>query len=133
MSEIIPEDVIQEMVDNLVLRAADDWIMLVEVDDVVRSGAAKYGLGLDGPARIRTGVELIRRGSEAGFIRPGNVIDAPPGFIPWDVDLPDALERIERGWQAAGEHLQLGDVCWLENSPTGDAHAEVVRSRTDSA
>jgi hypothetical protein len=132
MNETISEDVIQEMIDDLVLRATDDWVMLVEVEEVVKRNAARNGLVLDVLARITTGLELIRRGNEVGLVIPGDVIDTSPGFVPWDMSLPDALERIEREWRAAGDNLQIGDVCWLANTPAGDVYAQVVRNRVDA-
>ena len=34
-------------------------------------------------------------------------------FIPWQMSLADALERIEREWGALGREPNLGDIAWF--------------------
>ena len=115
-----------EMVDDLLVRGSDDWVMLTELDWVVKSNATRYGVSLDPSARISVGIEVLRRVIENGLMQPGDVIKEPPEFVTWDLSGPAALERIESGWRALGENLQMGDVCWLENTSAGDSHAEAV-------
>jgi hypothetical protein len=118
--------VIEEMVEDLIVRGSGDWVMLTEIDWVAKSNASRHGVRLDVPARITVGVEVLRRVLERGFMIPGDVLAGPSGFVAWDSDWSVALERIQSGWQIAGENLQMGDVCWLANTPHGDRHAETI-------
>jgi hypothetical protein len=54
----------------------------------------------------------------------GSVSAQTPGFVGWDVDVPAAIDRIETGWRASSEKLEMGDLCWLANTPKGEASAE---------
>lgn len=62
----------------------------------------------------------------------GDVLDHEPGFVPWELSLSAALERIRTEWTAGGGQLQMGEVCWLANTPEGDAHAETVRDEVNA-
>ncbi len=126
MNAGVDDALIQEMLDDLVVRGSDDWVMLTEVDWVVKSNASRHGLDLDVPARITVGIEVLRRALGSELMVAGDVIDEPQGFVPWGVDSSVALERIESGWRVAGDGLQMGDVGWLANTPEGSRLAEGV-------
>jgi hypothetical protein len=131
MSIDVGNTVIQEMVDELVVRGADDWVMLSEVDRLVATNAARHGFDLSESARITVGLEVIRAAIERGLTDTGDVSESPPGFVPWSVPLPVAIERIGREWRATGE-LKMGDVCWFANTNDGDAYAAKVVTSVDA-
>ncbi len=48
-------------------------------------------------------------------------------YIPsWGLGPPDMIKRIEDKWRALGRPPNLGDVCWLELTESGRAHALAV-------
>ena len=82
MNAGVDDALIQEMLDDLVVRGSDDWVMLTEVDWVVKSNASRHGLDLDVPARITVGIEVLRRALGSELMVAGDVIDEPQGFVP---------------------------------------------------
>ncbi len=130
--EGVTEATIQEMLDDLVVRGADDWVMLSELGGIVTSEALRHDVDLPPSERITVGVEIVRRVLERGFMTPGSVGMQPPGFVPWNVDPATAIEQIDRAWRVAGENLAMGDVCWLANTPDGDVYAERVRQEVNA-
>lgn len=126
----IEDALIQGMVDDLVVRASDDWVMLVELDNVVRRIADMHLVDLGSDERFSAGLEVIGRAFDAGLMIPGDVL-APSGFVPWPVDHKTALERIGREWRQLGRDLEMGDVCWLANTEAGNAYADELSSKRD--
>ena len=125
MTGEVTDSLLEEMLEELVVDGSDDWVMLAGVANTVTTTAARHGMKLRVDDRIRVGLELIRLSLERELMVAGDVRD-PGGFVPWGVDEPATLDRIERGWRNAGENLEMGDVAWLANTPAGDAYAETV-------
>jgi hypothetical protein len=130
--EGVTEDSLEEMVDDLVVRGSDDWVMLSEVSWLVTNNALRHGIELQTQARITVGLEVLRRALERGLVSPGSVEKQAPTFIPWNVDPSSAIEQIEQSWRSVGENLQMGDVCWLANTPAGNSLAEIVRPKVNA-
>jgi hypothetical protein len=128
----IPEEVLGEILDELVVRGSDDWVMLTEVDASVRNAAARWGIVISPETRIEVDLEVVRRALESGLMIAGDVVDHAPGFVPWALSVPASLARISREWRAAGESLQMGDICWLANTSKGEARAESVHDEVNS-
>ncbi len=66
--------------------------------------------------------ETIRTVLREGLMTAGDVTHA--GFCPWNISGEQAIERIERDWTALGRGPNLGEICWLSNTPAGDARAK---------
>lgn len=73
-----------------------------------------------------TAMIWVRRLVLGGYMRPGCLIDADPGFEPWDLDASAAVERICDEWRALGRDPNIPDICWFENTPTGNALAAAL-------
>lgn len=126
MTADVTDDLLEEMLQELVVNGADDWVMLDGVAHTVTTTTERHGiqqLGIDD--RISVGLDLIRLALKRELMVAGDVRD-PVGFVAWSVDEAATLDRIERGWRNAGDNLAMGDVAWLANTPAGDAYAETV-------
>lgn len=126
MTADVTDNLLEEMLQELVVDGADDWVMLDGVANTVTTTTERHGiqqLGIDD--RISVGLDLIRLALERELMVAGDVRD-PVGFVAWGVDEAATLDRIERGWRDAGDDLAMGDVAWLANTPAGDAYAETV-------
>ncbi|MEO7296861.1 MAG: hypothetical protein ABIZ57_12055 [Candidatus Limnocylindria bacterium] len=91
----------EEMVADLLIRGADDWVCMSEVAWVAKSigGAASA-------AEIQSeSLGLIAVVIEEGLMVPGDV--TADGFQAWEVSSVDALRVIEHAWMALGR--QTGD------------------------
>jgi hypothetical protein len=124
-SDPLPDAVIGEALDEVVVRAADDWVMLSEVDGCVSSAAARHDVALLPGVRIEAGLEVVRRVLEGGLMVAGDVADS--GFTPWESTPAEAFERIAREWREAGTGLTMGDIGWLDTTRAGEAHADRAR------
>ncbi len=110
----------RRMIDELLVLGVDDWVMAADVAWLAKSigGAASDEDVLD--LAIAVIEEVVTR----ALMQIGDVTDG--GFFEWDVSAQDAVERVAREWRALGRSPDLGEVCWLANTPAGDARAEVV-------
>lgn len=110
------------MIDELLLRGADDWVPAAEVAWVAKStgGAASDEEVLD------TSIAAIRHVVMNGLMEVGDVTDG--GFFAWDMDPRGAVEKVARDWRALGRSPDLGEVCWLANTPAGDARVGAINA-----
>jgi hypothetical protein len=113
------------LIDEVLVRGADDWVMAAEVAWLARSvgGASTDGEVLD------VSVDLIRTVLTEGLMEVGDVTDG--GFFAWGLPVAEAVQRIEDAWRGLGHSPNLGEVCWLSNTPTGQARAESIFARRD--
>lgn len=121
----------QQMIDDLVVRASEDWVMLTEVDWIVKNHLSRHDADVSVESRVDVGLDILSRVFQCGLMRAGTVSDQPPGFEPWDGAWPEVISRIERGWRERVGSLQMGDVCWLANTASGDSRAEAVRTEVN--
>ncbi|MGH7425387.1 MAG: hypothetical protein ACREJP_04405 [Candidatus Methylomirabilales bacterium] len=108
------------MIDELLLRGADDWVMAADVAWIAKSagGAATDEEILD------LAVGMITAVVTQGLMHVGDVTDG--GFFEWDLSPEEAIEMVEREWRALGRPPDLGDVCWLANTAAGDIRAKAI-------
>lgn len=111
------------LVDELLARGADDWVMAAEVAWIVRSvvGAST------GADVLGVSVDLIRTVLTEGLMEAGDVTDG--GFFGWDLSPEESVKRIEEAWRQLGRSPILGEVCWLSNTSTGQACAQGIRAQ----
>ncbi len=94
--------------EQLLARAADDWVMFHEVVDLVREeapGASEDQL-VD---RVLDELAPLLRG---GQLVVGDV--GATGFVPWPSGLAAALTEILGRWRGLPREPNLGDVCWFD-------------------
>ena len=116
------------MLDELIVSGADDWLMVVEVTWVAKSmGGART------PNTIQElSLELIRELIVREMVIVGDVDER--GFQPWNLDISETLELIEKRWKSLSREPTLGDVCWLNLTPKGELRAaEILRTSSHKA
>lgn len=111
------------MIDELVVRGADDWVMAADVAWIAKSVG-----GASDEEVAEVSIALIEEVMRRSLMQVGDVTEA--GFFEWDLSLEEALDRVSREWRALGRAPDLGEVCWLANTEAGDARAEVLRRQT---
>ncbi|MGE3312060.1 MAG: hypothetical protein AB7O66_19010 [Limisphaerales bacterium] len=98
-------------------RGADDWMYLAEVASLVREAAPKAD---EAELRAKT-LGIVRNLAGRGLLVLGDLSDPDGGFKAWTAPIEASMERIRTEWEALGTALSVGDVCWLANTPAGDA------------
>jgi hypothetical protein len=108
---------LEECVAELLKRGLDDWIQAAEVASVVKSHSGQgMADSIDSMALEVIGQLLRRKLMIAGDL-------TPEGFAEWNMPAGAAVDRIVRDWKALGRSPDLGEVCWLCNTPEGDVRA----------
>jgi len=70
-------------------------------------------------------LHLVRELLTRGWVTVGDL--SRSGFVPWKLDTQGSLDRIEREWRALGRDIYPGDICWLANTPAGNARVAEAR------
>jgi hypothetical protein len=111
------------LAEDVLARAAEDWIYEAEVIDLVRQS------GLEDPATLRDlAVGLICRLIVEGMLVPGDV--GEEGHAPWQISQGEALERLTRQWaMKADPFVMPGTIVWLATTPDGQAVGEAIWHR----
>ncbi|HYN65010.1 MAG TPA: hypothetical protein VES36_10450 [Candidatus Limnocylindrales bacterium] len=111
------------MIEELLMRGADDWVTAAEVAWVAKSmgGSATD----DGKRDIA--FKLIRQVLEMGLMKAGDVTEG--GFSAWELSPAESFARIEREWRSLGRIPEIGEVAWLANTPSGSRRAEALFSK----
>jgi len=99
-----------------VLRAGlDDWIPLQAIDGMMR----QLGVPAGAEAKVM-GLALIYDLARERLVEIGDVTDR--GFVPWEVPVELAIQRIAEEWQDSdGDRWAF--FCWLSNTEQGDREA----------
>lgn len=107
----------EPLIDELLACGADDWVAAAEVAWIAKSmGGAATNHEIKALS-----VELIQAVLVAGLMEAGDVTDG--GFFAWGVPPDEAVARIERSWDQLGRLPNIGDVCWLSNTRSGNQRA----------
>ena len=102
-----------ERLDELLSRAADDWVHPGDVFDVARyAGHRQEDAYVDEAVTLVT--ELILQRLEV----PGDL--TRDGFQPWALEARAATERIAEAWHDDHEAAPSSFSVWLEATPEGD-------------
>jgi len=112
------------LLDEILVRGLDDWIQACEVQSCTIEVCGAH----TGDEMRRLSLAIIRHALELGLVRVGDVTTG--AFRPWPGDVDAIVRRVEREWMALEDGPNLGDVCWLANTPAGDERARrVLRAR----
>ncbi len=114
----------ERWLDDLLLMALDDW---VHIGDVV--GAAMRAS--NDPQVVRS--VALGLGTQALVADELVAGDLWGTFVPWQLSMPEALDRLIREWLAAGWNPMPGQVCWFAITATGRAAAERALTRRAAA
>ena len=110
-----------DLADDLLVRGLDDWVMLSEVEYLVRRITPDAGLD----QVIRETAALVETLSSAGLVEVGDVQEQS-GFVAWSLSPAETAARIRSEWSGLGRSLEMGDICWLANTAGGDEKARRV-------
>ncbi len=111
----------QIVINELLIEGFDDWVYLAGLAGIIRhfEGIANEQEIME---EALATLDVVLRG---GFVEIGDVTEAD-GFVPWNVPIEAALDRVRREWHQLNQRLSLGDICWLQNTPKGNREAEKV-------
>lgn len=106
------------LINDLLIRGADDWVTAAEVAWVAKSvGGARTN------DDIKTlSLELIHEVLSAGLMEAGDVTEG--GSFPWEASPDEAAARIDHSWEQLDHDPNLGEVCWLANTYAGNKRAQ---------
>jgi len=80
----------EKVIDEVVLKGLDDWVMLVEVESVLRRATPEAR-----PDQlVAEAVDLIETMSSEGLVEVGDVREDVGGFVPWKVAPAEAGGQI---------------------------------------
>ncbi|MCU1538662.1 MAG: hypothetical protein JWP82_3013 [Humibacillus sp.] len=113
-----------EQVDELLVRATEDWLHPGDVFDVARHAAPA-----DDAAYVEQAIELTRSMLVTGLAVAGDLTEA--GFQPWLGDAGEAHERIAALWRADPEAAPASFSVWLAATPAGADRGEQVLAHRD--
>ena len=111
------------LAEDLLARAAEDWVSAAEVIDLVRRS------GAHDPETLRDlAVGLISRLIVQDLICAGDVVEGR--HVPWPLDAGDAIARLTRAWIAEPDPFVMpGAVVWLDTTASGQARGEAIWHR----
>jgi hypothetical protein len=114
------------LAENLLARAAEDWVSAAEAIDLVRSS------GVSDPSDCRDlAVGLIARLLGEGLITAGDIEGVE--HSPWPLSTADAILRIASAWASESDPFVMpGSIVWLNTTPRGHAIGESVWRREGS-
>lgn len=123
------DDLVAALIDQVLIKASDDWVPFFDFDAIIGRHMRQEGLDSGLEARIAVGLTVVKRLLDEKLICLGDV-SQDVGFRPWTVSGYEAIERIQREWNATGSKIKPGDICWLANTELGDAMADRILRRT---
>src|SRR5262249_49947142 len=102
---------IDSIIDHIVVGGAsravggyDDWVDVCGVVSVVQQS------GVSGDELLGTTLVVIREILSAGLMEVGVLSPDMTSFVPWRLEMPDALARIEHEWRELGREPNLWEV-----------------------
>lgn len=111
---------------ELLDRGLDDILQLSEIAWVAR----RHLGGSPSEAEVmRATTETISELMDAGWTIVGDVAKDDEGVLyisSWCLESAETVKRVEDEWRALGRLPNLGEVCWLELTESGRAHALAV-------
>lgn len=111
------------LTEDLLARAAEDWVSAAEVIDLVR------GSGVTDPEALRDlSIGLITRLMVQGLVVPGSVDEH--NFVPWKCVAGEAVVRIATEWAARSDPFVMpGEIVWLDTTQDGQTKGEEIWER----
>lgn len=111
------------LAEDLLARAAEDWVSSAEVIDLVRRS------GVTDPSDCRDlAVGLIARLLGEQLVSAGDIEGVE--YSPWPLSTAEAILRIALEWASAPDPFVMpGSIVWLDTTPSGQAIGESVWRR----
>lgn len=111
------------LAEDLLARAAEDWVSAAEVIDLVRRA------GVSGPSDCRDlAVGLIARLLVHALISAGDIEGVE--HSPWPLSTAEAILQITSEWASEADPFVMpGSIVWLNTTPSGQAIGESVWRR----
>lgn len=104
---------------ELFVLGLDDWFPFTTVPAICQElGHYKTKAEL-AEAALQTILALLERGD----FRAGEISLQTNGFVPWNLSPAQAVARMRREWNALGQELSFGDICWFEITEHGEQAA----------
>jgi hypothetical protein len=101
-----------EQIDELLVRAADDWVHPADVFDVARFSGA-----MDERSYVEQAIHLASELLRLGLVIAGDLTDA--GFRPWQCSPLESAQRIADRWRTDPEAAPVSFFVWLEATQRG--------------
>lgn len=122
---IAPESA-RSLEEDLLARAAEDWVSAAEVIDLVRRS------GATNPEALRDlSIGLIARLLLTGLVVAGGFDGS--AHVPWDCSAAEAIARIVEDWTARRDPFVMpGEIVWLDTTQAGQRIGEMVWRREQS-
>jgi hypothetical protein len=103
----------EEQLDELLARAADDWVQPGDVFDV-----ARFAWPSDEDAFVEHAIGLVTELVLSQLLVPGDV--TRDGFGPWPVRPDEACRRIAEVWRSDHDEAQDSFFVWFEATTEGE-------------
>ncbi|MGO4599578.1 hypothetical protein [Terrabacter sp. 2RAF25] len=103
----------EEQLDEILARAADDWVDPGDVFDV-----ARYAWPIDEDAFVEQAIGLVSELVLEHLLIPGDV--TREGFHPWPLAPREACRRIAEVWRSDHAEAQNSFFVWFEATSEGD-------------
>lgn len=103
----------EERLDELLSRAADDWVHPGDVFDV-----ARYAWPTDEDAFVEEAIRLVDELVLGHLLVPGDV--TRDGFRAWSLAPAEACRRIGEAWRSDHDEAQDSFFVWFQATPDGE-------------
>ena len=103
----------REQIDELLARAAEDWLDPTDIFDVARFAGCT-----DEEAYVEQAVTLVTELILQRLVVPGDL--TRDGFQPWALEARAATERIAEAWHDDHEAAPSSFFVWLESTAEGE-------------
>jgi hypothetical protein len=108
---------INQIVDDVLDAGLDDWLMASMVLSIVMIAT---NAGSSDEASEMT-LSVIATMLDEGLVQAGDITEGR--FERWEISTSEAMRLIETEWHQVRGRPDLGEVCWLNNTPAGDTRA----------
>ncbi len=112
--------VTESMISELVLRGSDDWVYAAEAVSIIRSLDA----GGSEENEMQAAIKLITAVLERGLMEAGDI--GQEGFRTWQMSTQESIQQIRNSMESLNRLPDIGEICWLSNTPAGDSLAAQV-------
>jgi hypothetical protein len=118
---------------HLLVSGADDWL---DMSDVVSAVIGIEHLTDQQPELLRErALDAVERLLAAGFMEAGETPRGGPGFVPWQLGVPETMSRIVYLWDHLRDSLGgrallpgISEICYLRNTDLGNEIGELFLS-----
>jgi len=110
------------IVRDILQSALDDWMYFAEVVGIVR----QHCVGQSHEHALALSLDTLQEMFDQGLLVPGDLDKSNPqsAFIPWSIPRKQWCDELNRRLLQCQNNPGVGDVCWLTNTPKGDAEVQ---------